>query len=705
MRKRPAQISVFLALITGMILALFLGVLESARTVANRLSVTVAVNSSIDSLFSQYHQELWKDYRLMGLEQYDFEQLTDEMADFLDPYLENKDWFGTTLEEIILEDVIFLTDGDGKVFEEDALDYMKFGIVAEIWDMADIDLFDKGVPEGTAVDEVSDLYSDDSLDVADIERLIGDITELISESETQAQAAESALQRNEPDVGAFISAAEANIKILGKFPDLIEKYEEAADELKVELEASRSELETKKGDISDELWNSLNEDIEQYESYVNEDGERRQKITALRERSINNIQFLEEKIQRAGEIRDTLKEIERALEQLESSLRQKQSEYASAATDDEAAQAQAEAERIADEIEARERQKEGLLNELRGLMGGYDHLERDFESGIKDEETEGKLESLKAFFSGPDLLELVLPKEPELSKEDLGIGEPLSETFMSTKQSNLGLVDRVYMAFYFGAFFNYFGRGVNDEENEAKESETQTSKEGEEENVKVSDTCEQEYILYGKENDHDNLSEVVKILIAIRSGLNLLYLYTRDSAKKEEARNLALAICGLAGGLATPLVIVIQFLILTVWAMGQAVMDVRHLLAGKKVPFIHDSDSFDLSLEGLLNIADTKSVEGEEGEKDDGKGLSYSDYLKILLFVGHDSEMDYRAMDMIQLALRKDQSDFEMWRMVYSLDATVNLNTAHLFTQSGLVRRFGGVEKEYDLSISTAYSY
>ncbi len=52
-----AELTVFLALITVIIVAMLLLILESARVQGSRLYMTIAANSSIDSLFSQYHRK------------------------------------------------------------------------------------------------------------------------------------------------------------------------------------------------------------------------------------------------------------------------------------------------------------------------------------------------------------------------------------------------------------------------------------------------------------------------------------------------------------------------------------------------------------------------------------------------------------------------------------------------------------------------
>lgn len=650
MKGFHGAISVFFALICAIIFALFLGILESARTAGARLSMQVAVNSSIDSLFSQYHDKLWKDYRLLGLEQYSLEQLSDEMADFLEPYLKAKNWFPASLKEITLEEAMFLTDENGRIYEEDVMDYMKFGIVATIWDDVEIKQNENSVQEGNALDDISDLYDGHAIDAVDVEEALEKVELGVKESEDKVSEAENSLKAL--DGGGFIDGAREAIDELNEIRGLVEDYVETADELQDELKKSRAELEAKKSEISDDVWQSLNEDISEYESYISEDGERRKKIEDLPDKAEDNISFLQ----------DRISEAEEKLEQLDN--------Y---------------------EFEDEE-EKQSFWDPVINNMERYPHLEKGPDCGVAEKEQEKSLENLKELFSGPDMLNLVLPQGHEPENEALQIEDWPTKTSIgkSSKENNLGITDRVYMAFYNNAFFNYFGRGVQDLSEQDK--------------TKGSGGCEQEYILYGGANDRENLKTTVKTLVVIRTGLNLAYLYTKDSVKKGQARTLALAIAGVAA--LTPLVTVIQFLILSVWAMAEAIVDVKNLLSGGKVPLIHDKakGTFVLSYDALLRIIGGGSLE-DEFSRNKETGLSYSDYLKILLFLGHDSDMDYRAMDMIERSLSKDQTDFDMDRCIYSLEADVHLEASHLFSELAFVKSLGGIAKNYNMSISTSYSY
>ena len=101
----------------------------------------------------------------------------------------------------------------------------------------------------------------------------------------------------------------------------------------------------------------------------------------------------------------------------------------------------------------------------------------------------------------------------------------------------------------------------------------------------------------GEKEDRQNLAEAAARLLAVREGLNLVHILG-DGNKRAQARELAAAIVGVSGLL--PLVEVVAVLVMGVWALGEALVDVRTLLAGGKVPLIKSGEDWNLSLDQLL---------------------------------------------------------------------------------------------------------
>ena len=76
------------------------------------------------------------------------------------------------------------------------------------------------------------------------------------------------------------------------------------------------------------------------------------------------------------------------------------------------------------------------------------------------------------------------------------------------------------------------------------------------------------------------------------------------------------------------------------------------------------------------------------------------------MFSFYGSGKAYRVMDIIQVNLRKAQGDFRMDRLVYSMQADVNVRASHLFSELGIVKAFvSSGEKNYKMRASTAFSY
>ena len=92
---------------------------------------------------------------------------------------------------------------------------------------------------------------------------------------------------------------------------------------------------------------------------------------------------------------------------------------------------------------------------------------------------------------------------------------------------------------------------------------------------------EMEYLLQGKSSDRENLQDTMTRLLVLRQGLNLIHILS-DPAKRDEARGLAAGIVGVTG--LAPLVEVMACFVMCVWAMAEAVMDLRTLYAGGRVP-------------------------------------------------------------------------------------------------------------------------
>lgn len=158
---------------------------------------------------------------------------------------------------------------------------------------------------------------------------------------------------------------------------------------------------------------------------------------------------------------------------------------------------------------------------------------------------------------------------------------------------------------------------------------------------------EMEYILEGKESDQENLKAVVKKLLLMRSGANYLYLLT-DTVKQAEAETLALT---LSTAIALPVISgLVKQALLVAWAFGEAVMDVRVLLEGKRVALVKTSATWQLQLSGLLKLGTAE--DRNEGMDAEG-GLRYKEYLMFLYFLKSEQVCIMRALDLVETNLKR----------------------------------------------------
>ncbi len=155
-----------------------------------------------------------------------------------------------------------------------------------------------------------------------------------------------------------------------------------------------------------------------------------------------------------------------------------------------------------------------------------------------------------------------------------------------------------------------------------------------------------EYILAGKPTDRENLEDVTGRLLMVRTASNLRFL--KESAAKQAE------ITETAAFLATVLLIpegepALQEAITFIWAYAEAMMDVKALLSGKKVPLTKDETSWTLSLGGLMSYERSHAEGWESKETEDG--WTYAEYLRMLLALGKREDKCMRALDLIEINL------------------------------------------------------
>jgi hypothetical protein len=156
-------------------------------------------------------------------------------------------------------------------------------------------------------------------------------------------------------------------------------------------------------------------------------------------------------------------------------------------------------------------------------------------------------------------------------------------------------------------------------------------------------TYQIEYLIAGKENDLDNLRSVANTIFGIREVANTVYI-----ASDEEKCAIAEALGSL---LASAMTIpeasgLLKWILLFGWAYAESTYDMKCLMAGERVPLMKDSQTWHYGLQNALALGDVTSDESSEG-------LSYADYLRILMSLQKEDTLTARAMDMVEADIRQ----------------------------------------------------
>ncbi|GHU43172.1 hypothetical protein FACS1894111_08340 [Clostridia bacterium] len=246
-----------------------------------------------------------------------------------------------------------------------------------------------------------------------------------------------------------------------------------------------------------------------------------------------------------------------------------------------------------------------------------------------EETVENPMEYVKGLKTS-SLLSMVLPDASKLSAKGIPLSDslPKRSRHVGTMEATKGgsITDRGWIQAYINAYFSYCGA---QEDKGAK--------------TKALD-YEIEYLIGGRGSDRENLEAVVGELLLLREGANFLTLM-KDTEKKTIALSIATAAVGFTG--VPPLIKAVQMGILLAWAYVESIMDIRALLAGKKIPIIKTREEWSSDFTNCR-----KSVESKNGAKEDGRGLSYENYLQMLLLPVSETDLSYRCMDLMEKNLR-----------------------------------------------------
>ena len=183
-----------------------------------------------------------------------------------------------------------------------------------------------------------------------------------------------------------------------------------------------------------------------------------------------------------------------------------------------------------------------------------------------------------------------------------------------------------------------------------------------------------EYLIAGQDTDWQNLEQVTRRLLRWREVSNFIYLLS-DGAKVAEAEAMALALTAvmLNPELAEP----VKYTILFAWAYVESLQDIKDLLGGGKVPLMKTAGDWKTGIDSIMD------VKGSLKDTEGGSGLSYKEYLEIMLFMTGDHDRTFRSMDLMEMDIRKTPGNSG-----FRMDGCFDTYRARLAVSSGFGYRY-----------------
>lgn len=679
-RALKGQITVFASLIFGLVAALLVVMIESAVCTGAKTRIQSIVNTGVQSLFSQYSIPLLENYEIFGGVISDEKEIVNSLNQSLYENCTSKkifapgldfDPFGIRLSETNLYDFEMLTDKNGENFYDEIIEYMKYGKFDDsLMDFVP-DMLESARQK--SVDEVREELTDRQKEAGKIDSKILKLLTLVEGVKTNAHGFQSflgnlrpadafvkricvkgtefgmtgvdnhlvydavekkyydilselnglkadldyivAVYNNPITKGVFVdtgyrmhalqilSVVNETLEKVNRAQELIAEIEKDTGQLMEHLNGSEKLLAQRQVDMTEEVSNAFRQEFTELRKY--ETGEANQ---------LCNISVVKTELITAGNV---LLEMQTAISSLQT---------------------------VSMDIDSIGNVY-SMIDSAVLTCQNYNAAQIQFQySGV----TLGRgkslevIEKIKDVFTN-NILALTIDDTSRISTKKVSFTDLSSMTCGTGKGAWKIILDpeSLYQDFLYNRYVSlHCSCYTNPSQNGALE-------------------YEMEYILGKKKDDKSNLKETLSQLLMIRFLSNFTYIIC-DVEKKQECLQMSTALLGFTG--VYGIIKAGQFLLLTAWAYGEGINDIRILLEKGKVPFQKSKETWKTNLD---DIVESKVCGGEKGEE---QGLSYEEYLQLLLFLRDRESKIFRTMDVMEMNLIcQGYSHVRMYRYLYSV--------------------------------------
>lgn len=208
---------------------------------------------------------------------------------------------------------------------------------------------------------------------------------------------------------------------------------------------------------------------------------------------------------------------------------------------------------------------------------------------------------------------------------------------------------------------------------------------------------EQEFILCGKNSDVENLKSTINKILLTRQAANMAAI-VKDPQKMAEAEALATTLAGIT--LNPAIIECVKWGLITGWAYGESILDVRTLLSGGKISPIKSSSQWTLSLSGLGSLAN-----GSIKAKDCKNGMDYNEYVAAMLVLKNQGNIAMNAMSLMEKNVKSEKGyeNFKMDNVVIEMNVDYTYSHNPVFL-SLIPMKLGNINC-FEYTDSASYSY
>lgn len=408
--RQKGSITVFLSLILVCVSALIFALLESARTAGVRYYLQTAADAAMDSLYSNFHRELWENYRLILYEGIDEQTMEKDYMRYIKDYVDNSGIYRLDNPKVEVTDLKRITDDSAFWFEKQVTEYMQYNPVDLSDFQADFSSAKKDVEQANIMQNITSAYANHSREAAKVERAVMRISESfnnISSAKSELDGYIAARDSSGCRASLMNIEDEAN-----RLDAKLQIYEEAAGKLDAALSATESEMSEEREKLTSENKRMFETKIADYRKYTLKEGVRRREVISKVESAKENKQNMNERY----EIIDRISEADEAEDAAET-----EDDWVSLETS---------------------------CNDINTPF-------IDSAYGIADENRENTLESMMDFLSG-DIVNLVLSDAVQLSGGSVDKSDFPSSTALNTSAKESEFADELLINEYSSRFFADF---------------------------------------------------------------------------------------------------------------------------------------------------------------------------------------------------------------------------------------------------------